>query len=99
MDEPTDPLPVGPNVVLSPGQRVALRNLATKQAGEAVDWINIADARALTELGFADRGREGWRITSAGSAALLAMGGQDDPDPATTAQITPLRPDRPLKES
>ena len=69
---------------LTPGQRIALANLARKQAGEAVDWINIADARALTELGYADRGREGWRITSAGSSALIAISHEDGGDDGVT---------------
>ena len=34
---------------LLPGQLEALRNLARKQAGEDVAFINIAHARALTE--------------------------------------------------
>jgi len=57
-------------MALTPGQLTALRNLARKQAGEDVDWINIADARALTELGLAERNRGGWEITPAGLAAL-----------------------------
>ena len=56
--------------MLTPGQLAALQNLALKQNGSAVDWINIADARALTELGFAQRSREGWEITPAGLEAL-----------------------------
>lgn len=59
-------------MVLSEGQLAALRNLASKQAGKPVDFINIADARALTELGLAIRSREGWDITPAGSEALAA---------------------------
>ena len=55
---------------LTEGQLVALKNLAHKADGEAVDWINIADARALTELGLAERNREGWIITPAGKEAL-----------------------------
>ncbi|CAN5166559.1 hypothetical protein BH10PSE4_BH10PSE4_18740 [soil metagenome] len=55
---------------LSPGQATALKNLARKKAGEHVDWINIADARALTELGFAERTGAGWVITPAGVQAL-----------------------------
>ncbi len=55
---------------LSPGQAAALRNLASKQAGGDVDWINISDARALTDLGLAERSREGWKITPAGAEAL-----------------------------
>ena len=61
-------------MALSAGQLLALKNLARKQAGETVDWINIADARFLTELGLAERGREGWLITPAGEAALAALG-------------------------
>jgi hypothetical protein len=57
----------------------ALRNLARKKAGDEVDWINIADARELTDLGFAQRSREGWDITAEGAAALAARGA-DDPD-------------------
>jgi len=79
---------------LSAGQLIALRNLARKQAGEAVDWINIADARALTELGLADRNSEGWRITAAGALALTTMvdsGAVEDPAP--TNNISPMRKD------
>lgn len=57
-------------MMLSPSQLVALKNLARKKAGDAVDWINIADARALTDLGLAERTGGGWVITSAGVAAL-----------------------------
>ena len=59
---------------LSAGQLTALRNLASKQAGGDVDWINIADARALTGLGLAERSREGWKITPAGMEALRLDG-------------------------
>ena len=61
-------------MALSEGQLSALRNLASKQAGKPVDFINIADARALTELGLAIRSREGWGITPAGAEALAAEG-------------------------
>ena len=54
-----------------------LDNLARKKAGAEVDWINIADARALTELGLAQRSREGWDITAAGAAALAARDAGD----------------------
>jgi hypothetical protein len=56
--------------MISDHQRQSLHNLAAKQAGEEVDWINIADARALTELGLARRNRGGWEITPAGQALL-----------------------------
>lgn len=58
-------------MALSPGQFTALKNLSRKKAGENVDWINIADARALTDLGFAERTGGGWTITQAGATALL----------------------------
>jgi hypothetical protein len=64
-------------MALTPGQITALKNLALKQAGKPVDWINIADARALTDLGLAERGREGWTINAAGSATLAAL--KDEP--------------------
>jgi hypothetical protein len=57
-------------MALSEGQRAALDNLARKQAGKEVDWISITDARALTELGLAERTRAGWMITPAGQAVL-----------------------------
>jgi len=60
-------------VSLSDGQRLALANLARKQAGEDVDWINIADARALTDLGLAQRDRGGWTITPEGQTVLKAL--------------------------
>ena len=63
---------------LPEGQLSALRNLAAKKAGREVDWINIADARALTELGYAERNREGWAITEAGERALA----EEPPGPA-----------------
>ena len=65
MNDQPDPLSV-----LNAGQRTALRNLAMKKAGKDVDWITIADARALTDLGLAERNRSGWRITEKGEAVL-----------------------------
>lgn len=55
---------------LTTGQLDALKDLARKKAGEAVPFVNIADARALTDLGLAERSREGWDITPEGSALL-----------------------------
>jgi len=55
---------------LSPGQLHALQNLARKRDGKSVPFINIADARTLTDLGYAERGREGWGITPQGAALL-----------------------------
>jgi hypothetical protein len=58
---------------LTTNQLHALHNLARKKAGEEVPFVKIADARALTELGLADRSREGWDITAAGAALLARM--------------------------
>ncbi len=74
---------------LLPGQLEALRNLARKQAGEDVAFINIAHARALTEYGLAERDRGGWRITKVGLAELSARAPEDTP-PRDTG-VTPLR--------
>jgi hypothetical protein len=62
-------------MTLSPREFSALHNLADKQSGQDVDWINIADARALTERGLARRTRAGWEITSAGLALIKAQAG------------------------
>lgn len=64
----------------------ALHNLADKQQGQDVDWINIADARALTELGLARRTRGGWEITPEGLAMIKAQ----DAAPALVAQSVPI---------
>ncbi|MDR3510404.1 MAG: hypothetical protein P4L73_02125 [Caulobacteraceae bacterium] len=64
---------------LSAGQLSALRNLSDKKAGRDVDWITISDARALTDLGFAQRNQAGWQITAQGEAALLAADGSRPP--------------------
>ena len=54
---------------LSHSLRAALENLHRKDAGVSVDWISIADARKLTELGLARRSHQGWMITDAGQEA------------------------------
>ena len=56
--------------VLSQAQFDALSNLARKKAGDEVGWVAIAEARELTDLGFALRTRSGWEITEAGEAVL-----------------------------
>ena len=68
---------------LTSSQLEALRNLARKKAGDEVGFVNIADARTLTDLGLAQRSREGWNITPEGSAFLA---GQSDtpPNPETS---------------
>jgi hypothetical protein len=50
----------------------ALNNLERKHAGQDVDFINIAHAQSLTDLGLAIRTREGWEITDSGLHALKA---------------------------
>jgi hypothetical protein len=73
-------------MTLSDSELAALHNLADKQAGADVDWINIADARALTELGLARRNRGGWEITPEGLALVKGQAGgptlvpRSDPD-------------------
>jgi len=52
----------------------ALRDLARKKSGEAVGFVNISTARTLTDLGLAQRSREGWEITHEGSALLVRQG-------------------------
>jgi hypothetical protein len=73
-------------MTLSDEELGALRNLAAKKAGGDVGWINISQARALTELGLARRNREGWEITDEGSAFL-----KDQPQPpAATPDLIPF---------
>jgi hypothetical protein len=57
---------------LTDAQLNALQNLARKKGGEEAPFINISAARALTELGLAERSREGWDITPEGSAYLAS---------------------------
>ena len=67
---------------LTPSQLNALQNLSRKKAGEAVPFVKIGEAQALTELGLAERSREGWDITPTGAALLarLAPLGSGDPE-------------------
>jgi len=58
---------------LTDGQLEALQDLSRKRSGEHVPFVNIADARALTELGLAERSQEGWNITAAGAAQLARL--------------------------
>jgi hypothetical protein len=76
---------------LSEDKLQALRNLLKKQNGEDVAFVNIGDARALTELGLAERTQQGWVITEAGTRLL---GGDGSPPAAPPSSVTrlPLRP-------
>ena len=69
-------------MILTDAQFEALRNLARKKAGDVVGWIAIAEARGLTELGFAERNRSGWQITDAGASMLAHCEERAEP-PAT----------------
>jgi len=62
-------------MTLSESQFTSLQNLASKQAGGDVGWINIADALALTELGLAERTQAGWKITASGASVLESRSG------------------------
>ncbi len=77
MAGPADGVYDGAMTDLTSGQLEALRDLARKKAGESVRFINISDARALTELGLAQRSREGWDITPAGAERLAGDAGGD----------------------
>jgi anti-sigma factor RsiW len=70
---------------LSDDRLEALRNLSQKKAGLIVGWIDIAEARALTELGFAERASSGWLITAEGEAALAQAA------PVGTGNVTPSK--------
>lgn len=58
---------------LTDAQLNALQNLARKKQGAEAPFINISAARALTDLGLAERSREGWDITPEGSAHLAKL--------------------------
>jgi hypothetical protein len=60
---------------LTDEQLKALQNLADKRAGKVTAFVNIADARLLTERGLAIRSRQGWDITAAGLARLAIADG------------------------
>lgn len=60
---------------LSDGELAALRNLSDKRAGHVTPFLRIADAQQLTELGLANRSRQGWEITTAGLAYLARLAG------------------------
>ena len=73
---------------LTTSQIHALKNLSRKKAGDEVAFVKIGDAQALTELGLAERSREGWDITAAGAAVLarlapLSSDGSEPPEPPT----------------
>jgi hypothetical protein len=71
---------------LTDNQRLALRNLARKEAGEEVGWINIGDAIALAEAGLCRRTAEGWKITAEGQAILS----EAPPGPPDSSDILPM---------
>jgi hypothetical protein len=60
---------------LTDAQLNALQNLARKKLGDETPFLNISAGRVLTELGLAERSREGWDITPEGSALLAKLAG------------------------
>jgi hypothetical protein len=76
-------------MTISDKEMEALQNLADKQGGKDVDWINIADARALTELGLARRTGGGWEITPMGLAVVKRQAST----PTLVAQNDPAHPE------
>ena len=79
---------------LTADQRAALHNLSRKKAGDEVNWITIADARSLTDLGLAERNASGWQITEKGAEVILASNATTDAvnDGETFTTTTPFRP-------
>ncbi|MGZ3277821.1 MAG: hypothetical protein ACXU82_07095 [Caulobacteraceae bacterium] len=71
---------------ISDNELAALQNLADKHAGRDVGWINISDARALTELGLARRNGAGWVITPEG-LSLVSGGPVEVPSSAPTPMV------------
>ena len=58
---------------LTDAQLNALQLLSRRLETEGLDWINLADARALEAMNFATHRGRGWVITEAGRQALLAI--------------------------
>lgn len=77
---------------LTDGQLKALRHLAEKRSGNVTPFLNIADAQHLTELGLAIRSRQGWDITSAGSAYVATLGASPVADRSVANFRSDLRP-------
>jgi hypothetical protein len=82
-------------IKLTDEQLVALRNLDRKRNGEDVAFINIADARALTEAGLAVRQASGWRINDRGIALLQSVTHVANP---AVGGATPIQLKRPSNE-
>ena len=74
---------------LTPGERVALENLARKAKGEDVGWINIADARALAEKGLCARDRQGWRISDEGKRVVGETASEPNDSELAPTPISP----------
>lgn len=78
---------------LTDGELRALRNLAEKRSGAVTAFVNISDARRLTDLGLATRSRQGWDITAAGAAHLALLPGAEDAPISIARLPTGLAPD------
>ncbi|HEY9236369.1 MAG TPA: hypothetical protein VIP08_15200 [Phenylobacterium sp.] len=83
--------------MLTASETAALRNLAEKKAGTLTAFVNIADARRLTELGLAQRSQQGWDITPEGAAYLASIGAEEGY--AGLRLATPPRPEVSISES
>ncbi len=53
-------------------------------------FINIADARTLTEIGLAERTQQGWTINDAGRRHLEEEAAKTSAEPPTS--VTPFTP-------
>jgi hypothetical protein len=67
---------------LTPSQLQTLQNLAVEKTSALASFTNIADARLLTDLGLAERSRQGWNITAKGSAEVAERAGPAFQGPA-----------------
>jgi hypothetical protein len=63
----------GVHASLTGAQLSALKLLARRLEAEDLEWINLADARALESIKFAAHSGRGWVITDAGRQALRSI--------------------------
>ena len=80
--------------MLTAAETAALRNLADKRTGSLTAFVNIADARRLTELGLAQRSRQGWDITPEGAAYLTSLDSE-----VGSPELRLVPPDEPLNDA
>ncbi len=80
--------------MLTAAETAALRNLAEKKTGSLTAFVNIADARRLTELGLAQRSRQGWDISPEGVAHLDLLDAEK-----RVPELHPVPPDETLNDA